>query len=100
MRTLKHLLAGVLTVVLFTIYSPVKAGDRHDKHDDGSLYGGASDKWHDWNDDDKKGAGSGSGSSGGSSTNLPINDYVWALGIFAAALGVKIVTDKIKFVKD
>ena len=97
MKILKHLLAGVLTVALFTIYSPVKAGT---KHGDGSLYGGASDKWHNWNDDDKKGAGSGSGSGSSGSTNLPINDYVWALGIFAAALGAKIVTDKIKFVKD
>lgn len=101
MRTLKYLMAGVLTVALFTICSPAEAGDHHG-HGDGSLYGGASDKWHDWNDhdDSKQGSGSSSGSSNSGSTNLPVNDYVWAITIFGAALGAKLITDKVKFVKD
>jgi hypothetical protein len=99
MKTLKHLFIGVLTVALFTAYSPVKAGD-HRGHGDGSLYGGASDKWNDWKKDNgKQGSGSGSGSSNSGSTNLPINDYAWALAIFGTAIGIKFVTDKIKFAK-
>jgi len=100
MKTLKHLFVGVLTVALFTTYTPVKAGDHHG-HGDGSLYGGASDKWQDWNNDDsKKGnnGSSGNGSSGG--TNLPINDYAWALAIFGTAIGAKFITDKVKFSKN
>jgi hypothetical protein len=99
MKTLKHLFVGVLTVAFFAANSPVKAGD-HRGHGDGSLYGGASDKWHNYNDDDKKSTGSGSGSSSSGSTNLPINDYAWALAIFGTAIGIKFVTDKIKFAKN
>lgn len=97
MKTLKHLFVAVLTTALFTVHSPAKAGE----HGDGSLYGGARDKWHDWHKDDgKQGNGSGSGSSGSGSTNLPVNDYVWALAIFGAAIGAKFITDKIKFAKN
>jgi len=97
MKTFKHLFVGILTVALFTVYSPAKAGG----HGDGSLYGGARDKWNDWNKGDgKQGSGGNSGSSGSGSTNLPINDYAWALAIFGTAIGVKFITDKIKFAKN
>lgn len=99
MRKLKQLFIGVLTAVLFTVCQPVKAGGHHG-HSGGGLYDGASDKWHDWNDGDKQGTGGGSGNSNSGSTNLPVNDYVWALVIFGAALGARVITDKIKFSKN
>ena len=100
MKTLKHLIACALTATLLAAHSPVKAGD-HRGHGDGSLYSGASDKWHNYNDDNsKKGtAGNGSGSVSPGSPNLPINDYAWALAIFGTAIGVKFITDRIKFAK-
>ena len=97
MKILKHLLAGVLTIALFTTYSPAKAGG----HGDGSLYGGARNKWHDRNKDDgKQSNGKSSGNSGSGSTNHPVNDYAWALAIFSTAIGVKFITDKTNFAKN
>ena len=99
MKTLKLVFIVVLTTALFIVCQRVKATDHHG-HGDGSLYSGASDKWHGWNDDDKQATGSNSGSGNSGSTNLPVNDYVWALVIFGAALGAKVITDKIKFAKN
>ena len=99
MKRLKRLTFGILTAALFLTYSPVRADEHRDKHDDGSLYGGASDKWHNWNDDDNKQDKGGSGSGNSGSTNLPANDNVWLLVIFGAAIGAKAITDKVKFSK-
>src|ERR1700748_1971301 len=96
MKRSKMLMIGTLTVLSFAAYSPAKASDPHNHGDD--LYSGASDKWHDWNDDDKNNRSqAGKGTSGTpSAPALPVNNYVWFLTFAGAAIGYKVIIDKVK----
>lgn len=79
--------------------SPAKADGHNGHHDNGSLYDGAKDKWHDYNKDDNKNKNGSSASTDDEATSLPVSNNISFLIIVAAAIGCKIITDKIKSAK-